>query len=207
MLSREMAKYVRRHLRKSGTERRQEILEATLEIISEHGLEGATVSRIASAVGLTPGALYRHFPSRAALISEANKLANERALVWIQASTASDPLRRLEQIAEAHARWAADNFRTVVRPFFLELASPPIGEGAEPLTLADFKSFKAVTEIAEEGRRQGVIKAEVSPEEVAWALHMFAWAEDIALMAGAQGAVEDGTLRRALKRLLDTFRA
>lgn len=202
-----MANYVKRHVRKSGAERRQEILEATLELISEHGVEGVTVARIAAAVGVTRGALYRHFESRGALITEANKAANERALSWAESSDAPDALQRLREIAAGQAAWSQENFSTVVRPFFLELASPPVGEGAEPLNLADFGSFKAVVSIAEEGKRQGVIRADVRPEEVAWALHMFAWTQDIALMAGAGAAIDDGTIRANLERMLDAFRA
>jgi AcrR family transcriptional regulator len=206
MLSSMMTSYVKTHVRKNGSERRREILEATLEIISEHGVEGATVARIAAAVGLTPGALYRHFHSRGALISEANKAANERALSWMEASTEPDVMRRLEELGAAQAGWARENFSTVVRPFFTELASEPDPDAGDRLVLADFKSFKAAVRIAEEGRRQGVIRADVPPEDVAWALHMFAWAQDIALLAGAEQAVDDGTIRRNLQRMLDSFR-
>jgi AcrR family transcriptional regulator len=201
-----MASYVKRHIRKSGAERRQEILDATLEIISEHGVEGATVSRIADAVGLTPGALYRHFHSRASLVAEANKMANERALSWVESSAEPDVLRRLEQVGDAQADWARENFRTVVRPFFLELASAHEDDAPDQLDFTDFKSFKAVVLMAEEGKRTGAIAADARPEEVAWALHMVAWAQDIALMAGAEEFIDDGTFRRLLKRLLDSFR-
>lgn len=207
MLSSRMAGRVKTHVRKNGSERRREILEATLEIISEHGVEGATVSRIAEAVGLTPGALYRHFANLGALIAEANKVANERALSWMESSAEPHVLRRLEEIGEAQAAWSRENFCTVVRPFFAELASATNPEAAESLVLADFKSFKAAMDIAEEGKRQGVIRADVPPEDVAWALHMFAWAQDIALMAGAEEAVDDGTIRRNLRRMLEAFRA
>lgn len=163
------------------------------------------MSRIAAAVGLTPGALYRHFDSRAALIAEANQIANEQALSWMESSTEPDVMRRLERIADSHASWSRQNFSTVVRPFFLELASTPQGEGPERLTLADFRSFKAAMEIAEEGKRQGVLRPDVPAEDVAWALHMFAWTQDIALMAGAEEAVTNGVIRRNLQRLLDSF--
>ena len=52
-------------------------------------MEGTTVSRIAAAVGVTPGALYRHFESRAALLAEANRQASVRAGDWLH--TAHDP--------------------------------------------------------------------------------------------------------------------
>jgi AcrR family transcriptional regulator len=200
-----VSSYVKRHIRKSGEERRQEILDATLVIISEKGLEGATVSRIASAVGLTPGALYRHFDSRATLIAEANRLANRRAMNWTSSSDNPDILQRMEELGATHAEWASDNFNTVVRPFFLELASDP--DDAERLSVTAFGSFRAVADMAEEAKSRGVIREDVSAEDVAWALHMFAWTEDIAVMSGATEALEDGILRRNLKRMLDSFRA
>jgi hypothetical protein len=36
---------------------------------------------------------------------------------------------------------------------------------------------------------------------------MFAWTQDIALMAGAEEAIDGGTIRRNLERLLEAFRA
>jgi len=199
-----VSNYVKRHVRKSGEERRQEILDATLVIIGEKGLEAATVSRIASAVGLTPGALYRHFDSRATLIAEANQLANVRAMNWTSSSSNPDILQRLEEFGDTHAAWGRDNFNTVVRLFFLELASAP-GD-AERLSVTAFGSFRAVVAMAEEAKSRGLIREDVPAEDVAWALHMFAWTEDIAVMSGATEALEGGTLRRNLKRMLDSFR-
>jgi AcrR family transcriptional regulator len=205
MLSSDMASQVRQHVRKSRTERRQEILDATLEIISTHGLEGATVTRIAAAVGITPGALYRHFENRAALIAEANKAANDRALSWVEMSTAADVLRRLEELADAHAAWTDKHLNSVVRPFFLELASTPGTGLAGGLTITSFKSFRALVELAEEGKRRGIIRADVPAEDVAWAMHMFAWAEDVAIMAGPPEPDGRAALRRNLHRLLAAF--
>jgi AcrR family transcriptional regulator len=202
-----MASYVKRHVRKSQAERRQEILDATLEIISEHGLEGVTVTRIARAVGVTPGALYRHFDSRAALVSEAHKVANQRAADWICSSREEDVLKRLEHLGSMHLDWSEQFFSTVCRPFFMELASNPDPEVTERLDPKTFKSFRHIVEMVEEGKLKGQIRQDVPPEDVAWALHMFAWTDDIAVMAGEDDSVIRGSLRRNLKRMLDSFRA
>jgi AcrR family transcriptional regulator len=202
-----MEHHVREHVRKSQQERRAEILEAALRLISEYGVEGATVGRIAAAVGLTPGALYRHFESRAALIYEANRVAGDRALAWVESSTDPDIVRRMEEIAEKQAEWAKENFNRVVRPLFLELASGPGTDPNDRLTYEDFKSFITLVELAEEGKRQGSIRADVRAEDVAWGVQMFAFQQDLAVLAGAEKFVEDGTFRRNLKRLLDSIRA
>ncbi len=201
-----MSSYVKSHTRKSQQERREEILDATLRVISEHGLEGATVSRIAAAVGVTPGALYRHFDNRAALLSEANQLANERAMNWVDSSANPDALQRLEELTKTHAAWAREHFNSVVRPFFLELASRHPDSGDPPLRITDFRIHKALVAIAEEGKRQGSISEDVLPEDVAWALQMFAWVEDISVMAGAREFIDEGILSRNVKRMLDSLR-
>lgn len=202
-----MAQFVKRHVRKRGPERRQEILEATLKLISEHGVETATVARIAEAVGVTPGALYRHFHSRAALIAEAHRLANERSVDLIRSAGGEDELRWMEEAGRSHAAWAQEYFNTVVRPFFMELASAPDPEVPDRLVIRNFASFQAIMEMAEEAKSKGLIRPDVSPEDVAWAFHMVIWTEDIALMAGDHQAVLDGTFHRLLVRLLDSFRA
>lgn len=48
--------------------RRDEVLDAALELLDEVGLEALTTRRLAERLGVQPGALYRHFPSKAALL-------------------------------------------------------------------------------------------------------------------------------------------
>ncbi len=44
------------------------LMKATIEVLGHHGLEGATVPRIAQHAGLSPGAVYRRFPDKDALL-------------------------------------------------------------------------------------------------------------------------------------------
>jgi AcrR family transcriptional regulator len=196
---------VKKHVRMSAAERREEILRATLELLGRYGIEGTTVTRIAQAVGITPGALYRHFESRDALIDEANKLASERSTSWADASAARDVLRRFEELGRVHHDWAMENLATIVRPFFLELASAG-PDGAGRMSMPMNRLFQIFQEFAEEGKRQGTIRCDVPSQDVAWALFMFAWTEDIAHLVGAQEAISEGAILRNLQRLLDSFR-
>jgi AcrR family transcriptional regulator len=203
-----MASNVKSHVRKRGAERRQEILEATMELVSKAGVEGVTVARIAEAVGITPGALYRHFDSRGSLLSEAHQLANQRSADWVGSSNEPDVLKRLEEVGSTHAAWAQAHFATVVRPFFMELASTPGPDAPDRLPrFTAFRSFNDIEVMVEEGKAAGTVAPDVIPEDVAWAVHMFAWTEDIAIMAGEDRAFLEGTLLRNLHRLLESFRA
>lgn len=61
--------------------RRDAILTAAAGLIAHHGVDGLTASRLAGTVGLTPGALYRYFPSMDAVVAGvlADVLAGLRA--------------------------------------------------------------------------------------------------------------------------------
>src|SRR5262245_43978178 len=44
------------------------LLKAAAEVLGQHGVEGATIPRIAQHAGLTPGAVYRRFHDKEALL-------------------------------------------------------------------------------------------------------------------------------------------
>lgn len=46
----------------------RKLLKAATEVLGQHGLEGATIPRIAQHAGLTPGAIYRRFSDKDALL-------------------------------------------------------------------------------------------------------------------------------------------
>jgi len=46
----------------------RKLLKAAAEVLGQHGVEGTTIPRIARHAGLTPGAVYRRFPDKDALL-------------------------------------------------------------------------------------------------------------------------------------------
>lgn len=46
----------------------RKLLKAAAEVLGQHGLEGATIPRIARHAGLTPGSIYRRFPDKDVLL-------------------------------------------------------------------------------------------------------------------------------------------
>jgi AcrR family transcriptional regulator len=53
--------------RRSGADRREQILEEAMACFSEQGFRGTTVRALAGRVGLSEAALYRYFPSKESL--------------------------------------------------------------------------------------------------------------------------------------------
>jgi AcrR family transcriptional regulator len=46
----------------------RKLLKAAAEVLGQHGVDGTTIPRIAQHAGLTPGAIYRRFPDKDALL-------------------------------------------------------------------------------------------------------------------------------------------
>jgi AcrR family transcriptional regulator len=53
-----------------NSDKREEIMQAALELIAEHGFHGAPMAMIADKAGVGAGTIYRYFESKDALIAE-----------------------------------------------------------------------------------------------------------------------------------------
>lgn len=82
------------------TSRQAELVDHAVELLRESGLAGLTVRRLAERVGFTEAALYRHFPSKRALLLAVVDRTRERFLGPVRAiaarpSPAEDRLRAI----------------------------------------------------------------------------------------------------------------
>lgn len=72
--------------------KRLAILEAAGRLFAERGFHQTGMAAICEAVGMSPGGLYRYFPSKAALIEGIVELEREDALGYLDAVEAADDL-------------------------------------------------------------------------------------------------------------------
>jgi AcrR family transcriptional regulator len=87
------------------TPRQREILDRTLELVGKVGLAGLTTKRIAESVGFAEAALYRHFPTKQALILGLMDRLEDMLLGPIRVIAADGATRtadRLERILRVH---------------------------------------------------------------------------------------------------------
>lgn len=197
----------KKRVRKPKTVRRREIAEAALAIMAKHGYYGTSVARIARAVGISNSALYQHFHNREDVMVAATELLGERAMEWTKRVAGATGLEKLSIIADGHLPWAASSLESFVRPMF---AMVGVTERArlEPSTpRAVLQAYELILPIVEEGQRDGSIRADVDPGDLAWAVLMFAWAEDMALLARVGPVTDGGASRRNFKRLLSAYAA
>jgi AcrR family transcriptional regulator len=94
--------------RKRPPFRREMIVAAAAELFRKQGYRGTRIEEIGAAVGMTGPAVYRHFPSKEALLAELLQRALERAQRDLEAAVAAggSPRELLERIVErsvAHA--------------------------------------------------------------------------------------------------------
>ena len=111
---------------------RQRIVAEAMRLFGERGYEATTVAEIEAAAGLSPGSgsLYRHFPSKRALLTEGVRqqiAAGEELLSFIGDPTAFaslPPRERLAVIARAGLR-RLDQERDLTRLLVRDLARFP----------------------------------------------------------------------------------
>jgi AcrR family transcriptional regulator len=91
---------------------RRVLVEAALQLVSEGGMEAVSVREAARRAGVSPGAPFRHFASRDALMQAVAEEAQRRFRTEIEAALADgpgDPLGRFRCLGLAYLRWAMRN--------------------------------------------------------------------------------------------------
>jgi AcrR family transcriptional regulator len=180
--------------------RKQEIVRAALETIAEHGVQGATVSRIARGAGITSAALYSHFENRQAILLAALDVVYEQVLDSFRATTSPDPVERIRQIFEAHAEKVRDQDPTSHAHLFLEFVASAPEEGLrDAIREKEAATTAYLASIIEESARQGGLPADVDPELIAWLIAGWAWTGDVASSMGFNGI----WCQRVSPRLID----
>lgn len=95
------------------------IFAAAKSVLDREGLPGLTIRKVAAQAGMSPMALYRHFVDKDALL---NALMEDGLAAWEQIArslTAQDPIRWLEQLAEAYLDFALSQPHRFDAAFFL----------------------------------------------------------------------------------------
>lgn len=184
---------------------REEILEATRELILARGLKSLTLEDVAAAVGLTKAALYYYFPSKAALLEDLSlrglRTQAQRLHDAVE-STSSGPQALRSLIAETirmHAQHM-DDFR--LSYLHLQLAPEAVRVGPEQLArvrpLNDLSYAGAARRLADGPRG----RAGVDPRLMAFLANQAAMG--VVMMKGLVEAFDD-PLRYSDEELIDAL--
>jgi AcrR family transcriptional regulator len=92
---------------------RRVLIDAALQLVGEGGADAVSVREAARRAGVSPGAPFRHFPSRDALMQAVAEEAQRRFRIEIEKALAEvpsgDPLARFRSLGLAYLRWAMRN--------------------------------------------------------------------------------------------------
>jgi AcrR family transcriptional regulator len=89
------------------------LVRAAVALIEERGVEALSVREVAKRAGVSPGAPFRHFESKTALLTAVAEQAMERFVAAIDAALAdwptNDPIGALKAMGHAYLDWAIAN--------------------------------------------------------------------------------------------------
>ncbi len=186
-----------RRERRPSEARQVELVDAALEIIATQGVQSLTTRSLAVAVGLTTGAIFRHFASLDALRS-AVVTRVEEVLEGTYPPTSLPPAARLAQFIEARSA-AVGAHRGVLRLLMSEqfhLALPQAD--AARLARAVTRTRQFLVETVREGQATGDFRADVTPEAIApivmGTTQVLAWTGQGGRRASDAGATVAGLL-------------
>lgn len=92
-------------------ERRAATVEAVVQLAAEHNPSDITTTAIARHMGLTQGALFKHFPTKEAILEAVMGWVAERLLTRVDAAAAqaSSPRAALEAMFMAHVGFVSEH--------------------------------------------------------------------------------------------------
>lgn len=172
---------------------RRTLLEASIELISERGLDALSLREVARRAGVSPAAPYHHFPTREQLLvalaidgfgmlGQAMQSAND-------AAASGGAIARLVVIGEAYVRFALDHpahFRLMFRPSLV--ARDALPEGGAP-----GQSFRLLLDVVSEVLADARVGKGIDQR----GLTLMAWS----IVHGAAELLLDGPLANGLAEM------
>jgi AcrR family transcriptional regulator len=192
----------RRHVRVTKEERQKQIAEVTLKLVAKHGVHGATISRIASGVGLSRAALYKCFPNREAMLEASLDLLVSRVPRWIARSSGATVYEHLLDMGNQFSPLGISEFESFTHPWFQFAAASGTGKLTQELAKRHLVFIRDFAVLIEQGKRDGSIREDVDTNVIAWSLMMWAWAADVARLVGLEQVMGTGTEIEIFKRML-----
>lgn len=100
------------------------LLIAAVHTFAERGYHATTTRDIASRAGMSPAAVYIHYPAKEELLFQISKLGHQLSFDVMDTAAASteDPVERLQAVVRAFARWHAE-YHTTARVVQYELSA------------------------------------------------------------------------------------
>lgn len=146
------------------TERQKEIINASLELIAESGIQSLTIKNLSKKIGLVESAIYRHYESKTQILIA--------ILDSISTKTKPEDEKEFESIFSLLEKQLINHFQTFTeKPALVSVVFAEDLFQNEPLLVEKtrLKIEKSISELAElitKGQKKGEIRTDIDPEIV-----------------------------------------
>ena len=192
--------------RKPTLERREEIAQAVLRIIGDRGLTSLTTATLAAEVGVTTGALYRHFASIEEILAETARYGVEKIDATFPDPTLP-PLDRLLTLARNRVRALGDDpgLAWLLRSeqAYLTLPADAVDRLRDVVRRSRQFLLHALREGADDGSIRGDIEAELLLVPVLGTIHAVIGAGEAHRRQSRDKQPDPERVLAALARLLE----
>lgn len=191
--------------RQPTEERKQQIAEAALSIIAEEGLGKFTTSAIARKVGLSDGALFRHFKSKQEIVQTAIGVLENLFFKDFPPADA-DPLKRLEALIRQRLSVLLEHPFLVRLIFSRQLAQASGKKGREHVGRMQTRTIEYIHGCLTEAVRRGLVRDGLTAEELTLVVQGFVFAAASRdLHEGVLAATDTPRTPERLWRTLETL--
>ena len=182
-------------LRLSTDQRKREVVAAVLALARERGPDAITTQAIADRVGITQGAIFRHFPDKEAIwLAVIGWVRESLHAVFAEAvRNTGSPLAKLERAFVAHVAFLAAN-AGVPRVMFHELQYPGDSPARAEVRTMVTEYRKRLALLFAQARRAGELAADL---DTALAPVLFIGAVQALVIQASLSGDEAGMVKRA----------
>jgi len=149
--------------------RREQIVEAALDLAAEQGLRRLSIAAVARRVGLVPSGIYRHFRSKDEILAALLDRVEQRLMknVALARKENSNPLECLKDILLRHVRFLREG-KVIFIPRTIFSEDVHVGNPKRrQRVLQIFTNYIGqIGEVVVQGQRQGCIRPELDVQTV-----------------------------------------
>jgi AcrR family transcriptional regulator len=155
-----------RATRQSGPARRDQIASAVLAIATERGLSAVSVAAVAARVGVSPPALYRHYPSKDAMLDATLERMTSAVIDNLEhARGGDDALAAVTRLFERHLALVRENRGIPLLVFSEDILHNANRRRRVVRTMTTYR--RGIERLFRDAQREGRVRAHLDPATLA----------------------------------------
>ncbi len=191
-----------------SSDRRAQIIESALNLMSNRGVAGTTTARIAADVGVSEPALYRHFKNKQEIVLAALDEVSMRLILYT--TSAADPdggdLERLRQMSSAFYDFVMSHPEET-RTLFDAVSAVRDEEMRDEVRNKFTQLLEVVEAVLRHGVERGGLRADLDVTLAAWEIVSLGVGLYFASVLGFEDVLTKDRALAAVETLLGSFKA